>query len=616
MRGGQLIYDGLWRCLCPAVDGAALHRAVGSRSFALASSAPRIRSVRCSKLAQSSRRFGTSTQGAGEVPRAPASSSGEPRPRRRAPARAQTWEERLLAPTLPTEDALQHSSVDDIVAALVAMRHPQGWSFHGQSIDRHGRILQLVRHLLGSRGQPASPFVYECVMDAMADPKGSAEGVRKILDDLASQGMKPTAAMCHGALAALANHPDYALRQEVLDIMQEFWFVIDTPAKQSVVLGLLRDEQYELAYARLTELIDAGGRIDPWVYDIFIMVFGKLGFLDEMLQLMHRRMSGDVHGSAATTLLYFALDVCSEAFHYPGTMFAWNAAVRNSLLQPPDGVVENVLATAARHGDASLATETLDLIAQRTRVMAYHYEAVAEAFARAGDMAGAFRILSIMKKNGIRVVRGNTRMVYEALKGRPRLVKDAEGALRGLASDGLVPLAVVSVVMEAMSELDGSESAMGLYHDVAALCGQLPDSSLLQTLMVNSREQDTKRTLARDYMATIAEDDDAMRNARIYEELIPSCAELGELDLAFRFARQAASLPSVSGRGAAVAAARSHLGWLRRLVECAVEREDGRIWEVVDQLSRTGDAETTAKVQRMLQQTRLARRASASPRRS
>ncbi|KAJ6444281.1 pentatricopeptide repeat protein [Purpureocillium lavendulum] len=613
MRGSQFIYDGLWRCLCPAFDRAALHRVVGPRSFALARPTQRVPSARCPRLVPS-RQYATSADGPGETVEAP--TTKELRPRRRAGVpREQTWEDRLLAPTPPTEDALQHVPVDDIVAALVAMRDPRGWSFHGQDIDRHGRILQLVRHLLGVRGQPASPFVYECVMDAMASPRGSAEGVRKLLDDLAQQGMKPTAAMCQGALAALANHPDYALRQEILTVMQEFWFTVNTPAKQSVVLGLLRDEQYELAYARLTELIETGARIDPWVYDIFIMVFGKLGFLDEMLQLLYRRKSTDTHGDVVTSLHYFTLDVCSEAFYYAGTMFAWNAVVRNSLLQPPDGVVENVLATAARHGDASLATETLDLIAQRTRVMAYHYEAVAEAFARAGDMAGALRILSIMKRNGIRVARGNTRMVYEALKDRPRLVQDAEGALRSLGADGLVPLAVVSVVMEAMSELGGSEGAMALYRDVSALCGEQPDSSMLQTLMVNSREQETKRSLARDYMASIAEEDDAVRSWRVYEELIPSCAQLGELDLAFRFARQAASLPTVSGGGTA-AATRNHLGWLRRLVESAVEREDGRIWEVVDQLSKRGDAETTAKVQKMLQQTRLARRVGELPRRA
>lgn len=433
-------------------------------------------------------------------------------------------------------------------------------------------------------------------MDAMADPQGSAQGVRKLLDDMASQNMKPTATMCQSALAALANHPDYALRQEILAVMQEFWFTTDTPAKQSVVLGLLRDEQYELAYAKLTEMIEQDVRIEPWVYDIFILVFGKLGFLDEMLLLLYRRKNVNGSDDGMTSLLYYALDVCSQAFHHAGTVFAWNAVVRSSLLQPSDGIVENVLATAARYGDAALATEALERIAQRTRVLAYHYEAVAEAFARSGDMAGAFRILGIMKQNGIRIVRGNTRAIHEALKSSPRLIKEAEAALRGLEPDGQLPLAVVSVVIEAIAETHGGEQAMALYRDVPGLCGEQAGASTVQTLIIHSRDSETRRSLARDYTARTAQGDDPARNPHVYNPLISACASAGEMDLAFRFAAQALALGST----------RRELAWVKPLVECAVACEDGRIWEVVDKLD---DDDTATMVQRMLQQTRLAKRA-------
>ncbi|PNY29859.1 Uncharacterized protein TCAP_00228 [Tolypocladium capitatum] len=479
------------------------------------------------------------------------------------------------------------------------MRDPRGWSFHGQDIDRHGRIIQLAGHLLAARGQPPNPFTYECLMDAMVDPQGSANGVRKLLDDMNSQNMTPTATMCQSALAALVNHPDYTLRQEILSVMQEFWFTIDTPAKQSVVLGLLRDEQYELAYARLTEMVEQEVRIEPWVYDIFITVFGKLGFLDEMLLLLHRRRNVDASDDGMTSLLYYALDVCSQAFHHSGTVLAWNAVVRNSLLQPSDGIVENVLATAARYGDAALATEALERISQRTRVLAYHYEAVAEAFARSGDVAGAFHILSIMKQNGIMIVRGNTRAMHEALKRSPKLIKEAETALRSLELGGQLPLAVVSVVIEAIAELHGSERAMDLYRDVPSLCGEQASASIVQTLIIHSHDHETRRSLTKDYTANIARDDDPARHPHVYNSLISACAEAGEMDLAFRFATQAMALGST----------KRELAWVKPLVQCAVACEDGRIWEVVDKLN---DDDTTTMVQRTLQQTRLARRA-ASP---
>ncbi|POR33880.1 Uncharacterized protein TPAR_05911 [Tolypocladium paradoxum] len=598
MRGSQLVYDGLWRCLCPAFDRAALQRAVRSSSATLGGAVRRpakpIRQpIPRARLIQS-RCYGSSAAGAnGPSREAIGADDGSTR---RPSSRESTWEERLLGPTPPSEDTLGDAPVDDIVAALATMRDPHGWSFHGQDIDRHGRIIQLVGHLLRARGQPPKPFIYECLMDAMVDPQGSAKGVRKLLDDMTWQNIKPTATMCQSALAALANHPDYTLRQEVLAVMQEFWFTMDTTAKQSVVLGLLRDEQYELAYARLTEMIEQDVRVELWVYDIFIMVFGKLGFLDEMLLLLYRRKNVNATDDGMTNLLYYTLDVCSQAFHHSGTLFAWNAVVRNSLLQPSDGIVENVLATAARYGDTALATEALERISQRTRVLAYHYEAVAEAFARSGDMAGALRILGIMKQNGIRIVRGTTRAMHEALKRSPRLVREAETALRSLEADGQLPLAVVSVVMEAIAEMHGSEQAMDLYRDVPSLCGEQASASMVQTLIMHSRDGETRRSLARDYAANIAQDDDAARNPQVYNSLISACAEAGEMDLAFRFARQAMALGKT----------KRELAWVKQLVECAIACEDGRIWEVVDRLD---DDDSTAMVQRMLQQTRLAKRA-------
>jgi hypothetical protein len=511
-------------------------------------------------------------------------------------------EERLLTPLPPSEETLRNASVEEIVAALVTIRDGRGWSFHGQEIDRHERIVQLVKHLISARDQTPSPFLYECMMDAMTDPRGSAKGIRKLLDDVASQNMKPTAAMCHSALAALCNHPDYALRQEILDTMQEFWFTVDSPAKQSVILGLLRDGQYELAYARLTKMIEQKAHVDIWVYDIFIMVFGKLGFLDEMMLLLHRRKSlggEDKATPSMPSILYYALDVCSLAFHYPGTLFAWNSVVRNSLLQPADGIVENVLATAARHGDASLATEALDMISQRTRVLAYHYEAVVEAFTAAGDMAGAFRTLCIMKKNGIRIVRRNTRAVYDSLRRHPKLIRDAESVLRTMRDDEELAVAVVGVVVEAIAETLGSEAAMDLYRDVPMLCGEHANSAMMQTLIINSPDEETTQSLVKDYTTHIVEDDDPVRDSHVYSALVTKCAEVGELDLAFRFANQAITGLVVSDA--------NQLDWVKVLVTRAAEVEDGRIWGIVDALRR--DEKTSAMVERVLRQTRITRRA-------
>ncbi|KAG5994354.1 hypothetical protein E4U43_003255 [Claviceps pusilla] len=640
MRGSPIVYDGLWRCLCPGFDKLALRQAVAvnnleSRRRHLASrdGARRVTTVqsRVFCLELPGKRLMT-TQSWSETAIAlrdstsssltsSSSSSPPPPPPPHNPAKdGYPPYEPLLEPMPPTDETLRQASLDDIVAALLTMRQPEGWDCHGREIDRYSRILLLVHHLLLKRGQAPSLFIYECIMDAMVDPQGSVKGIRKLFEDLASRNMKPTSQLCQSALAALTNHPDYVLRQDILNVMHEYWFTIDTGAKQSLVLGLLRDEQYELAYLRLTEMMDQKVHIDFWVYDIFIVVFGKLRFLDEMLLLLYRRKSLVSEDKDIASILYYALDVCSQAFYYPGTMFAWNTLVRTSLLQPADGIVENVLATAARHGDTTLATDALDKIAQRTRLLPHHFESVMEAFSADGDLTGAFRTLCVMQKNGIPVVRGNTRAVYEALTRYPTLIQDAEQSLRSLVSpEQRVPLAAAAVVIEALAETRGTEAAMDLYNDLPRLCGEPADPAMIQTLILHSRDTDTTRSLVRDYTAhtaasaaaaaAAAAGDDAIQNPSIYKALVTACAKADALDLAFHFALQA-----VDGAGAVPDKDKQgpepqNLDWLKVLLGKAVEVEDARIWTIVDKL-RTRDEDSGMELTKMLRQARIMKRAS------
>ncbi|KAJ4864588.1 hypothetical protein T069G_01118 [Trichoderma breve] len=521
-------------------------------------------------------------------------------------ATPRSWRARLLAPAAPSEETLKASTTEEILAALASLREVRKWTpaSSNQEVDQHLRIVQLVQHLMRVENQPITPFIYECLMDAMAHPRGSVDGVRRILDDMVEQqGMKPTAELCNAALRALMNHPDYVLRMEIRNIMQEYWFPTDTPVKQTVAIGLLRDDQHELAYAKLTEMIEQGAKVDPWVYDIFILVFGKLGFLDEMLQLLYRRKN--LAGSTdpmVINLTYYALDVCSQAYHHAGTLFGWLSVVQNHLVQPSDGIIENVLGTAARNADAQLATEALDMVSQRTRAQPYHYEAVVEAFAGSGDLAAAIRTLSIMSENGIRIGRGYTRTLHKAVRSRPELLDNAEAVVREAARARPVPRAAAAAVVESIAEAHGSARALSLYRDLPTLCDvEPPNARMLQNLIIHSADEATAKYFAKEYADQVSEDDDPTQSTATFSTLITRCAEVGEMDLAFRFVKQAMAGGITKSRS---------LKWISVLVEQSVTREDGRVWPVVDSLLNTGDEDTAKSVRRILQQKRISKLAS------
>lgn len=604
----KLLSDGLWRCLCPSFDQLALRTAIRQslpRTRPAVSRPCAARSgpihVRCYETTAGFQSIDEPTEnGSSRI----GSQAGSVRPGedgRFTSPKLRSWKDRLLALTAPSEEALKASTVEEVFAALSSLRETRDrTSPSGPEIDQHQRIVQLVQHLLQVEDQPITPFLYECLMDAMAHPRGSVDGARRLLDDMREQGMKPTAELCNGALRALMNHPDYILRQEILCIMQEYWFTIDTPVKQTVIVGMLRDEQYELAYARLTELIEQGARIEPWVYDIFILVFGKLRFLDEMIQLLYRRKNiGGSTDPLVINLTYYALDMCSQSYHHAGTLFGWLSVVQNHLVQPSDGIIENVLGTAARNADAQLATEALDLISQRTRAQSHHYEAVVEAFIGSGDLTAAIRTLCIMRDGGIRISRANTRTIYKTLMSRPELLEGAEEVVREAARARPVHRAIVAVVIDSIARIHGSEKALRLYRDLPTLCGaESLNATMAQDLIIHSAEEATAKLLAKEYKDQIAENQDPIRNISTYNLLIAKCAEAGEMDLAFRFTKQAMEAGITKSRSSK---------WISVLVEQAITREDSRVWPVVDSLLSSGDEDTTKMVRRILQQKRISK---------
>ncbi|KAF4125250.1 pentatricopeptide repeat protein [Geosmithia morbida] len=495
-----MLCDGLWRCLCPSYTPRALLRAVQTPLP--------IAARRAARQWPHGRQFGV------ETPRAPTRNDGGDSQEIASAATTSRMDEVLLRPTPPTEETLSDTPTEEIAAALRRMRAVQGFSVHGQRLDRYQRILQLVEHLVGKRGWPPSDaFVYECMMDAMADPRGSASGVRALLRSTWSDA-GPSEMACRSALTALSVHPDYALRQQVLSAMRTYWMAEDDrDVAQSVLAAMLREGQVEMAYDRLMRLVDDGERVDLWLYDVFVVVLAREGHLDEMLSVLLRRKQAKGADHAMLSLTGHALDVCAAASHLDGVVWAWTAAVRNDRIQPSDGVLENVLATAARHGNVGIATEAHAMLSRRGRVQIHHYEALVDAFARDADAPGALRVLNIMQRSGFRVEREHTRSVYALLRSSDNDVLDAaEAALREMADesqDGRVPPGIVSVVVEARSKnhRGGSDAAHALYADFRHLTGEDPAASTIQDMILHSNVFDRTRGYLDDYKRLVPGDE-------------------------------------------------------------------------------------------------------------
>lgn len=588
MRRTQLLYDGLWRCLCPAFDEHVLSRTTKSTFVRSLTKRSPARS-----LSRQSRPYGTDTPRVAtltkesssnfSIPTSASVSSSKPQRSaeqdRREPTNAAI--KRIL------QGEFEGSSTDDVTATLQILRDPSRSNQSKGVPDRQWMIVKLVTRLLMKLDHPITPFIYESMMDAMVDPKGSALGIGGLLKDMAKQGIAPTETLCNSAIQALAVHPDYVLRQQVLETMKDYWFVTNTPTEKMTTLAMLREGQYERAYESFIALRESHVPTELWLYDIFLVVFGQEGFLDEMLQILQHRKHAKGTDSPFRSLLVNCLDLFSQSFHHDGTSFVWDSAVKNSLINPSNAVVENVLATAARHGDTKLATEALDIISSRGRVMKFHYESVMDAFAGSGDMAGAFKIFTIMEESGLAVGRASTRTIFQSMIEEPNLIGDAVLAMRETVDNQKrVHPEALCVTLEAMVRSNPSGAdALALYDDWFLLTGQEPSLVALRDLLVNSYDAQTVYKLTKVYTARMGEDV-GYENPKIYDRAIKVCVDRGDFDIAFNLAGRNIEASKNSRGGKQLW--RDRL-WVPYLVDKALAAQDDRVWGLVDSVNQVND---------------------------
>lgn len=189
---------------------------------------------------------------------------------------------------------------------------------------------------------------------------------------------------------------------------------------------------------------------------------------------------------------------------YEGTVYIWRARVETSYLNPSDGTCTNVLNTAARASDSSLATDVVRVLSQRvSRLDMNHYEALLAAYVNSGDIRTALRILSIMKKARLEPTEGTTRPIFAYLTSQDpfptsmnsttateRITPDAAfSILSRMSKDGHnIPVAAINAVLSA--EIMGGanhpgslKSAIAMYKELHPICPDGPNTDTFNILL-------------------------------------------------------------------------------------------------------------------------------------
>ncbi|KAI1002923.1 hypothetical protein K3495_g5280 [Podosphaera aphanis] len=457
-------------------------------------------------------------------------------------------------------------------------------NFESGKIEACKRIYEIVEHIITIRGEKPNTLHYVAMIRANASAiLGSADSVRELLAEMDEFGIEKDLQVYHAALLALTVHPDYILRMEILSEMKKLWIGLTSDGWHHLVLGLIRDRQYEMAMEKLEQMIRDQVTVKPWLFDIFMYQLCESEEYDEALAMLKYRWH---HGRKIKSELWqFLMDAFGKGLHYEGLKFIWLHQVGPGNLIPSDGVLSAVLNAAARHSDAHLATSATRILSRRSAVEPYHYEALMEAYARAKDLKLAFRVLSVMEKAGLNPDASNTRPLFAYLSSDPEIPSSAWEVLIKLHADGQkIPLTAINVVIEACVRLRNIDLAMLFYKRIHTISSG-PNTATFNHLLQGLSKTTTSAKAIAMFLASEMSSLEVTPDNITYDRLILICIREKDYEDAFQYLDEMIheGFGKNEGKG----------WWMRqgtaeRCVTTTLSVGDPRGWDIIATMERKG----------------------------
>ncbi|KAI1428228.1 hypothetical protein F5Y12DRAFT_732529 [Xylaria sp. FL1777] len=577
MPGDRIVVDGLWRCLCPSIDILSLTkpfelwhvpRTRSRPSFANRSTLSRFSQQQCR------RQYGY----------VPTLLLHKAKQGERAQDSRVAYLKRLAkrSPWVPGAIFEGLDSFNTMLDKIPTRTLYDALKELQDAEETYFLIARLVEYLLKERGEKPNATLYESLIKANVNKQyGSAKAAAKLLKEMQSLSIPTTQDTYNALLEVTAVHPDYVLRAQVLHDMKNRWYEITPTAEVSIIVGLLREGQYELALFKLEALNKLPINVPPWLFDLFLYTFGELGFHEETLTILkHRQRVVDVVKRAPLSLntWHFLLDVFSRDAFHPGIKFIWDHSVTPGDLHPPDGVVFNVLNTASVHGDTELCMSAIHELSARGVILnMHHYEALIHVHIRHDDLPKALTVLCIMAKAGLSPDLASTRPISQMLYNSSASTDRALKILHELRVQYTVPAAAFNVVLESFAAHGGFRVAFDLYRTIRQVCIDGPDIQTFDILLQHCTQKKSMNFLLAEMEAFSLKP-----TKSVLDHLIRICSIQDDYEIAFRYLEmmRAATPPNSSetwwvSKGSALA-----------LLRRCIQSQDPRFKDILEECRR------------------------------
>ncbi|KAL2004267.1 hypothetical protein VTN02DRAFT_3992 [Thermoascus thermophilus] len=548
MPRGKLIFDGLWHCLCPSFGHTALRRPrlpliSRKRPSAYISATFTAAAQRCDRSAanlnhsggkpDSKALSGDESSGSSPAEQSHTNTQGNRQGGKHIPSSGAKFKrvkvrKRTRLAGVPKD--IERRTTENLENTLQNVVHEK------PSVES---ATQILRALIRDRNIRPEVRHYRALILANIDAeRGRPETIRNLLKEMERNGIPADSGTLHAALKALAVHPDYLLRQEILRTLRDRWLSLSPAGWHYVVAGFIREHQFELAMDHIAQMDRKGIPVEGWLHSLLVYSLCDAEEFDEVLKVMQSRK--DQGHEMSLNLWWHVLDVASEALHHETTRYTWKYVVELGLLKPSYGVCSNVLTVASRTGDTELANSVFRFLAETEVPFSLDdYEKLVETYVMAGDLYTAFDTLCTMQKSGIALEESSTRAILTYMIRSKTAPRDVWAMLKQLkAQKRDIPLGCANVIIELcehapLGDKSAVEDAIGLYKELYSLCPSGADVATYNSIINTCRRaKDAKACMfAVKEMAALGVTPDSTT----FERLILMCLDSGNYRSAYKY---------------------------------------------------------------------------------
>lgn len=333
-------------------------------------------------------------------------------------------------------------------------------------------------------------------------------------------------------------HPDFCLRQEVLQKLRDRWLTLSPAGWHFLVAGLLREHKFEMALEQFSLMQRKDITVEDWLHSSIIYHLCDMGELDEVLRLMQVRVS---QGHDMTSELWMhVLQTAIEAQHFMTSRFVWRRMVELGYLHPPSTVCSDVLRLAASVSDIEIAESVFRHLARRALPPTLQdYQQFIVANVGAGDLPAALGVLCTMHEAGLSLDQTTTQPILAYMIQSQTDRREAWQILKRLHNEKHnIPLASVRVIAklcehDAQNDPTVVDDAVGFYNEIHTLCPQGADLQVYNTLIRMCRTAGKREAgifLVKE-MATL----NVIPDTTTFETLILMCLDAGNYKSALMY---------------------------------------------------------------------------------